>query len=90
MNRDQESSTISDDIAIGLHDKVLGQHAGELLLDLHSLYADKEDYLDKEKLNMVGLIIKGTRVSVHQSLLELMFINIKDFTVHKTGDVYPS
>ena len=54
-----------DAIELQLHDKVLGQHAGELLLDLHWKYqTDEEDkYEGEKKINMLGMIIDGTRVS---------------------------
>lgn len=39
--------------------KALGQHAGELLLDL---YKFRKDYMKGPKLTMPGMIVDGTKV----------------------------
>ncbi|XP_076085606.1 uncharacterized protein LOC143056400 isoform X2 [Mytilus galloprovincialis] len=53
-------------IEADLHDRVLGQHAGELLLDLHNKHKRDEKQLSedelKKKLTMSGMIVDGTRV----------------------------
>ena len=42
-----------------MNSKVLGQHAGELLLDLYSL---KRNYEDMSSLTMPGMIVNKTEV----------------------------
>lgn len=64
----------SDEIDLDLQDYVLGQHAGQLLLDLNREYINKEDkyYEDDRKINMpAGMIVNGIYVSalVNQVML---------------------
>lgn len=54
----------ADPIALNLHDDVLGQHAGELLLDLHLKYRMKSStcYEDDCKVNMLGMLVDGSLI----------------------------
>ncbi|XP_076110727.1 uncharacterized protein LOC143079346 [Mytilus galloprovincialis] len=58
------SAENSDTIELDLRDSVLGQHAGELLLDLHREFINKEAnyYEEDRKINMLGMIVNGTYV----------------------------
>ncbi|XP_076078258.1 uncharacterized protein LOC143048456 [Mytilus galloprovincialis] len=53
-------------IKVDLNDRVLGQHAGELLLDLNNKHkGDEKQHLEEElkkNLTMTGMIVDGTRV----------------------------
>lgn len=70
------SAENSDTIELDLRDSVLGQHAGELLLDLHREFINKEAnyYEEDRKINMLGMIVNGTYVSnkVNQ-MIQLLF-----------------
>ncbi|VDI82408.1 Hypothetical predicted protein [Mytilus galloprovincialis] len=56
-----DSSENAPKIELLLNRAVLGQHAGELLLDLHK-FVTKD--CDTDKYKMTGMIVKGTMVFV--------------------------
>ncbi|XP_063442122.1 uncharacterized protein LOC134722430 [Mytilus trossulus] len=58
------SAEDSDTIELDVRDSVLGKHAGELLLDLHREFINKEAnyYEEDRKINMLGMIVNGTYV----------------------------
>ena len=62
---DSMSASEEEAIELALHDRVLGQHAGELLLDLHWKYGKYQEkkFEDGKKINMLGMIVDGTLVS---------------------------
>ena len=65
-DHDSMSKIIEEEaIELQLHDRVLGQHAGELLLDLHDKYRKDEEgkYEGGKNLNIFGMIVDGTSVS---------------------------
>lgn len=70
------SAENSDTIELDLRDSVLGQHAGELLLDLHREFINKEAnyYEEDRKINMLGMIVNGTYVSYKvNKMIQLLF-----------------
>ncbi|XP_052088563.1 uncharacterized protein LOC127725545 [Mytilus californianus] len=71
-------------IEVDLNDRVLGQHAGELLLDLHNKHKGDEKLHSEDEvrknLTMTGMIVNGTRVFF--TLLEMTrkhYQKLKDY-----------
>ena len=62
---DEDHPSGENPIELLIHDKVLGQHAGELLLELHDKYKtdDESKYNLEKKIYMPGMIVVGTAVS---------------------------
>ncbi|VDI09584.1 Hypothetical predicted protein, partial [Mytilus galloprovincialis] len=80
---DLQSSSSEDvhGVRVTREEKLKGQHAGELLLDLHRIVEDKFSENCSE-YSMPGLIIDGTRVS-----LSMLVISKEHYEKLKDGNV---
>ncbi|CAC5366770.1 unnamed protein product [Mytilus coruscus] len=80
------SAENSDVIELDLQDSVLGQHAGQLLLDLNREYINKEAnyYEDDRKINMPGMIVNGTYVYI--TVLDMTWKHYQKLRTNKTLD----
>ncbi|CAG2203082.1 unnamed protein product [Mytilus edulis] len=81
------SAENSDVIDLDLQDYVLGQHAGQLLLDLNREYINKEDkyYEDDRKINMpAGMIVNG--IYVYITVLDMTWRHYQKLRNNKTLD----